>query len=792
MTALTVPTVGVLEVPDLAPDVDTLTAALAYARAGWYVGPLDPRTKNPGSVLLKGWHRQTSRDPQMITSWFAGRDDGVFLHAGRSGAVIFDVDYPDKLHPDIQRAIDELKPPMHGSRPADPGRGHYVFASPPDRTLSTGLGSLANGWGELRGGNSVIVAFPTPHSEGGEYRWRRIGAVPMLPAYLAEQIPDAAEAVDAATDTQVTAFLHRYDATERVEPLQVHAASFTKKIKAGESRHLTMVGALTGAMKEAAAGLYPARLAANTLESLYLPAVAQPGHGKQGHALDPRTAANHWSGLLSWAVAQANAADPEVTRARTAEKVPSLTAVPGPSGPTRTRRPSSKLDKGVADVDNPHRGQVRIAYRLAEAHHHRLLYVHGLGWHAWDGARWAEDDGGAARRAVLDVLRSAVLEAFDEKDNDLRGDVARCESAAGIDGVLTIASALKAFAATVRDLDTDPYLLNLANGTLDLRTMTLREHDPGDRITKVARAAWRPETTSTAWADFIASVLPDEDVRGFLQRLVGVALLGKVVEHILAIETGTGANGKGTAYKAQLWALGDYASTAEPDLFMARDGAHPTGEMDLRGRRLVVVSESDKDRRLAEATMKRLTGGDPIKARRMRADFVEFEPSHTALLVTNHLPKVTGDDPAIWRRVRVIPFDVTFTSEQQDTTLDDRLRLDSDAVLAWCVDGYRQYDREGLAEPEAVRVATERYQLDSDALSRFLEERCLTGEHYRCPAGQLFEAWSHWCSAEGVDPGSKKAFGLSLDRKGYPDGRTSSGRLRKGIALLAEDSDDDG
>ena len=135
-------------------------------------------------------------------------------------------------------------------------------------------------------------------------------------------------------------------------------------------------------------------------------------------------------------------------------------------------------------------------------------------------------------------------------------------------------------------------------------------------------------------------MLPDEPVRAYLQRVVGVALLGKVIEHVLAILTGTGANGKGTCYKALCWALGDYASTVEPDLFMHREGAHPTGEMDLLGKRLVVVSESERDRRLAEATMKRLTGGDTIRARRMRQDFVEFEP--VAHAVADHQPPAEG------------------------------------------------------------------------------------------------------------------------------------------------------
>lgn len=260
-------------------------------------------------------------------------------------------------------------------------------------------------------------------------------------------------------------------------------------------------------------------------------------------------------------------------------------------------------------VDQVHRGQTRMAYRLADSHAGQLLHVHGLGWYVWDGRRWAEDDQGQATRAVLDVLRAALGNSLG--DRDLQQDVRRCESAAGIAGVLTIAAALEPFAATVRDLDADPYLLNCANGTLDLRTGALQPHRPADRITKITGAAYDPDAAGATWARFLDRVLPDSDVAGFLQRYAGLALCGRVLEHKLAILTGTGRNGKSVLYGALAAALGDYAGTAEPDLFMHRDGAHPTGELDLRGVRWVVVSESDRGRRLAEATVKRLTGGDP-------------------------------------------------------------------------------------------------------------------------------------------------------------------------------------
>jgi putative DNA primase/helicase len=445
----------------------------------------------------------------------------------------------------------------------------------------------------------------------------------------------------------------------------------------------------------------------------------------------------------------------------------------------------------ITQIDRAHSGQVRMAYRLANAYSDALLHVHGIGWHSWDGTRWAVDDCGAAQRAVLDVLRQALAESLGDKE--LRSDVRKCESASGVAGVLELASALEPFAVTVRDQDPDPYLLNTANGTLDLRTGELHIHAQADLITKVTTAAYDESATGATWQAFLQRVLPDEAVRSYLQRVSGVALLGKVTEHVLAILTGTGANGKGTFYKALMFALGDYASGADPDLFMHRQGAHPTGEMDLLGRRLVVVSETDKDRRLAESTMKRLTGGDPITARHMRKDFVTFEPSHTPLLITNHLPKVSGDDPAIWRRIRVIPFDVEIPEGDRDPRLEEHLRAEADAVLAWAVAGWVDYhDRGGLDEPRSVLVATDNYRAASDAVARFIEERCVTTPALKATTGQLFDAWEKWRAIDGAEPMSMKAFGQAVTRLGFPapESATNGKKWRTGIGLQVVEDDE--
>lgn len=453
---------------------------------------------------------------------------------------------------------------------------------------------------------------------------------------------------------------------------------------------------------------------------------------------------------------------------------------PGPAdNPTLERAP-------MAD-GQWHRGQAKFAYLLAKYFPDQLLHVHGVGWMAWDGTRWVEDTG-QTKRAVLQLLREGWKKALREKEWEQ--DVRRCESAAGIAGVLDIAAALEEFSVTVADLDADPYLVNAANGTIDLRTMELRPHDPADRITKATRAAYRPDASAATWEAFLATVLPDESVRAFLQRLAGVALLGSVVEHVFPIATGTGANGKGTTYNALLYALGDYGHVAEPDLFMtakANPNAATPSKFALRGVRLVVVSETERNQRLAEALMKNLTGGDPVTARPLYGRPVTFDPSHTPLMVTNFLPKVSGDDPATWRRLRVIPFDVVVPEEQRDPHLGERLRLEADAILSWALAGYQEYERIGLAAPEAVKVATEHYQRDSDAIARFIDAECLVNPHMFVTVADIWERWIRWRADDGAEELSKKAFGGAMDARGFHAQRGTGGiRIRRGLGLQSD------
>ncbi len=338
---------------------------------------------------------------------------------------------------------------------------------------------------------------------------------------------------------------------------------------------------------------------------------------------------------------------------------------------------------------------------------------------------------------------------------------------------------------TPDDLDADPFLLNCTNGTLDLRTGERRPHDPADLITKVTAGAYDPAASGRVFQEFLQRAQPDEAMRVYLSLLVGHGLVGQVIEHLLQIHCGEGANGKLTFVNATGAALGDYAAPADPELLTARTfDAHPTGVADLFGLRLAILHEADRGRRLAEGTVKRLTGGDRIKARRMREDFWSFEPSHTFVMLTNHKPIITGTDEGIWRRIRLVPWAVVVPAEDRDEHLGDKLALEADYVLTWLVQGCLAWREHGLTDPEPVTRATSAYRDESDALGRFLSDR--TMNHGQVKSSDLFDAWSKWCAGEGEDPGTQTAFSIALTNRGYDKKPASSGNFWQGLGLANE------
>lgn len=294
-----------LSVPDVS-DLDNLGAALAYIDAGWYILPVKAGTKDPGSIVKKGWPAKSSRDPKQIAAWFSGTDYGIALHAGRSGAVIIDVDEPDNV-PDEVALVMASDGPYQSTRPGETARGHYLVLNDTGRRIGNSLGKLATlkKWGEIRGANGVIIAEPTVHPEGGQYRWVRTGPVPSIPDYLAEALPESTTPEDTASDPQVKAFLDANNTGTLTEGISGLANALRIKLERGASCHMSTLGIVTDAMAEAGAGLYPARAALTELWPLYRKTVTTGT--SSGRVLTTREAKESFAGILAWAIGQAPA-----------------------------------------------------------------------------------------------------------------------------------------------------------------------------------------------------------------------------------------------------------------------------------------------------------------------------------------------------------------------------------------------------------------------------------------------------------------------------------------------------
>ena len=436
--------------------------------------------------------------------------------------------------------------------------------------------------------------------------------------------------------------------------------------------------------------------------------------------------------------------------------------------------------------------ELGYARRLIRVYGERLRYVSAWRrWLVWDGQRWAHDTSGQAPRwmkAIARRLTSDALAIENERDRQAALNLARRgESAAGISGALTLASTEEGIVVSPDDLDADPFLLNCPNGVVHLRTGQLGPHDPGLLLTKMTGAACDRGAAGPEFAKFLDRVQPDPAMRAYLARLLGHALEGRAVSHVLPIFHGEGGNGKSTLVNAVMATLGDYADAADSGLLTARSfDAHPTGVADLYGLRLAVLHETDAGRHLAEGTVKRLTGGDRLKARRMREDFWSFDPSHTFVMLTNHKPIVTGTDEGIWRRLQLVPWDVVIPAADRDEELPAKLAAEQDAILGWLVDGYRDWRAAGLGEPQQVTSATAAYRAESDALGRFITQRCITGPHFTTRSSELFTAWSQWCTAEGEEPGTQTAFSLALTNRGFDKKSTAAGNVWKGLGIVTE------
>jgi len=429
------------------------------------------------------------------------------------------------------------------------------------------------------------------------------------------------------------------------------------------------------------------------------------------------------------------------------------------------------------------------AERLVHRHGYNFRYVPPWGRDlVFDGKRWKMDDILELRRMAKDTVRKIYGEAEHAPDETTRKAIAKhafaSEAESRLSSMISLARSEEGIPVLPDQLDTNPWLFNTLNGTIDLRTGELRPHNRGDLITKLAPVEYNPDAKAPTFNAFLEKVLPPGVIK-FVRKGVGYSLTGDVSEQALFFLHGSGANGKTTLMNAVLGLSGDYGMQAAPDLLVAKGNTHPTELADLFGARFVASTEVEDGRRLAENLTKQLTGGDRIKARYMRQDFWEFSPTHKIWLAANHKPEVRGTDYAIWRRIKLIPFEVTIPKAEQDPRLPEKLKEELPGILAWAVRGCLEWRAEGLGEPEEVTRATESYRAEQDVLAAFIEECCWVDGNAQVKFKDLWTAYQEWCQEAGEHSGSRMKFGKRLDERGFENRRGGKNvAMRAGLGLL--------
>ena len=422
---------------------------------------------------------------------------------------------------------------------------------------------------------------------------------------------------------------------------------------------------------------------------------------------------------------------------------------------------------------------------------------HEGSWRQWTGKVWRKAPEPVVVNAAQKTLRAHYgnelarpqSPAADKRLRDLHRLTCRHAS---ILGGLAFLKGEPGFHTDFEEWDADPYVLNCADGILDLKTQTLHPHDPAELCTKMTRWRFAGAESSGAWDRHLRRCLPDDDICRQVQRDLGRALVGTDLEESLPIWYGIGANGKSTTARTILQGVDEYGKQAVKDLLVAtKFERHTTDLADLAGARIVVAEEVEDGKRLDEATVKNLTGGNRKKARFMRGDNFEFEQTFSIFELVNHRPVIAGTDTGIWRRLRLVPWteSIPFADQRPQDEMVAELMADGPWMLRWMVAGLAdwQADHHWIAEP--VQAATDAYRAEQDILAGFLGRRCVLHPHATVSVDELHEAYMidlMEFGDEGIERLTKVAFGKRLKSRNLTQGRDASGarRVWRGIGLL--------
>lgn len=451
------------------------------------------------------------------------------------------------------------------------------------------------------------------------------------------------------------------------------------------------------------------------------------------------------------------------------------------------------------------------AERFALRHGKDVRHCPSTGWLTWDGLLWQNDVSGEVTRRMCQTVRNILSEAKEVQTQATKTDdeddrkklldkvtflnkwALKSEAYRSTVASLKYGEAQPNIHVPFDHLDRNPWLLGCNNGTLNLKTGKLRKPRRTDLITKSVVVDYDPSAKCPLWEAFLERILPDPEVRAYIQRAIGYALTGDVSEQCIFFFYGKGSNGKTTLLKVVQFLLGAYGWQASPELLVMK----PNGSMvrddvaALAGRRFVVTVETEVGQVLAESLVKQLTGGDRITARFLYKNSFQYDPTAKIFLASNHKPVVRSNDYGIWRRIKLIPFTQQIREDEKDTQFPEKLAAEYPGILAWAVRGCQEWQRIGLCEPEIVKAQTREYKDESDLLGEFLAEKCVAGdtEKHRVRPTALYRVYTAWCDERREKPKTLTAFGRELAERSVEKKKVRGDFWYVGLSLLANEDE---
>jgi putative DNA primase/helicase len=424
--------------------------------------------------------------------------------------------------------------------------------------------------------------------------------------------------------------------------------------------------------------------------------------------------------------------------------------------------------------------------RLVSFYGEDIKYTpHSGQWYLLDSGCWAPD----TKKKIVELAKESVALISTEivntddanQQQNLRSHQRRSGSRQAIDNMIALSKSDPRIAVSLHEINANPLLLGTPEGVLNIDSGSIVE--TADFITKRIPTAFDPHATCPRWNQFLHEITGgNPNFISFVQRAVGYSLTGLTQEQCLFFLHGSGANGKSVFLNVISTLFGDYAEMAPSTLLSPKGNPDHVAIAGIHGARLVVASEVEENSKFSEALIKQLSGGDPVTARSNYKDYFTYTPQYKIWIMGNHRPLIRGTDNGIWRRLKLIPFEVTFPPNKQDKDLEGKLKGESPGILNWALKGYKDWREQGLNEPEIVTMATHEYRSDMDVIGSWIEQECVAIPE-EAILGTLYHNYEKWADESGECTVTRNSFGRKLKERGYMSRKSNGKVLLKGLGI---------